>query len=372
MLWLHYKNKLGEYAIKIRVCINNTEKYYPVGVSVLKTEWNGKRVKPIRKNHKEINDKIVHLEGTIESALIKNKNADIDKIIKGDIENDDFYYYVKKRLDFIEQKYVYLYFQSNQIIFNKLKKFKPVLKLNELTFDFMRSYEKHLIELGNGANTIHNNFVRIRTLVNELVDSGVIPYAKNPFLQFKTKKQKTNKTRLSYENILKLETQPNCIALDMYMFSFYCAGIRFGDLCRLKQSNVVNGRLDYTMNKTTVKRSIILLKPALKILSRYKKKGFIFRQLVDGLNHIQETKMIASKNAYLNKRLKFVCKAAEVPNISFHTSRNSFADLAKNKGMGIHSIKELLGHSTTATTEIYMKGFYKEETDADMETIFKD
>lgn len=372
ILWTHYKDSNNEYAIKIRVSQKGIKRYYHSGVSVAKNQWNGTRVKPNRTNFSEINNKIVELESSIEKELIKNPDVNVQAVINGDFNNQDFYYYFQKRLDFIEKKFSHMYFNSNKSVLRKLKKYSPNLVLNELTFDFMRSYEKHLMALGNDTNTIHNNFKRIKIVVKELVDMGIILHSKNPFLHFKTTQKRTNKTRLSYADIAKLEAQPQNETLDMYMFSFYCAGIRFGDLCRLKQSNIVEGRLVYTMNKSTVKRSIMLIEPALKILTRYKQKGFIFKQLTFGLNNIDESKTISSRNAQANRELKLICAAAEVSKISFHTSRHSFADLAKNKGMDIHTIKELLGHSKTATTEIYMKSFYKEETDGAMKAIFGD
>jgi len=56
--------------------------------------------------------------------------------------------------------------------------------------------------------------------------------------------------------------------------------------------------------------------------------------------------------------------------VTYHTARHSFADLAKSKSIDIHTIKDLLGHSKVQTTEIYMKSFYKEETDSAMDAIF--
>ena len=56
--------------------------------------------------------------------------------------------------------------------------------------------------------------------------------------------------------------------------------------------------------------------------------------------------------------------------VTFHTSRNSFADYAKKKGIDIHTLKDLFGHTKVASTEKYMKAFYEEETDQALENMF--
>lgn len=372
MLWTHYKDSNNEYAIKVKVSIHNTIKYYPIGVSVLKTEWNGSRVKPNRENCNEINNKIVEIESKIEKELIKNPCANIQKLIDGQEANQDFYFYFQDYLDFVKEKYSYDYYCMYQSMFNKLKKFKPKLLISELNYDFMRLYERHLIGIGNHQNTIHNNFKRIGAVIKEMIKGKHIAYSDNPFLEFKVSKKKTKKDRLIYDDILKLSSQKG-LAVDLFMFSFYCAGIRISDMFRLKHSNIKDGRLKYTMHKTDVNRDIKLPKQAIEILKRYKPNKhspFVFGILESGLDEVKESIMIKSRQSKYRKQLKLACRKAKVKEISFHTSRHSVSDLAKIKGADIHTIKELLGHKKTETTEIYMRELYQEQTDVAMENLF--
>jgi len=82
-------------------------------------------------------------------------------------------------------------------------------------------------------------------------------------------------------------------------------------------------------------------------------------------------KIINTKNSLINNNLKKIAKSikSEVE-LSFHTSRHSFADYCKRKKVDVHLIKDLLGHSKVSTTEIYMRDFYEEETDEAMDTLF--
>ncbi|NCS90569.1 MAG: tyrosine-type recombinase/integrase [Ignavibacteria bacterium] len=57
---------------------------------------------------------------------------------------------------------------------------------------------------------------------------------------------------------------------------------------------------------------------------------------------------------YFSKRFKRACKSAGIDkSIHFHSLRHSFASNFAQKGINLYTIKELLGHSSITTTEIY-------------------
>ncbi len=57
---------------------------------------------------------------------------------------------------------------------------------------------------------------------------------------------------------------------------------------------------------------------------------------------------------YFTKRFKRASKQVGIDKaIHFHSLRHSFASNLVQKGVSLYSVKELLGHSTISTTEIY-------------------
>ena len=57
---------------------------------------------------------------------------------------------------------------------------------------------------------------------------------------------------------------------------------------------------------------------------------------------------------HFSRKFKKACRAASVDErIHFHTLRHSFASRLAQEGVSLYVIKELLGHSSITTTEIY-------------------
>ena len=165
----------------------------------------------------------------------------------------------------------------------------------------------------------------------------------NPFLGFNYTKavsaEKEKLTMSEINSIEELDLEENTLiwhCRNYFLFSFYMAGIRAGDLMQLRWSNITpDGRLEYRMGKTKKDRSIFIHAKAMGIISHYKKEDsnptdYIF-PLLDGTAIyakavseeqkatlptkiiIKLTDSISSKNALINKYLKKIAGKVDMP-----------------------------------------------------------
>lgn len=369
ILWTYFKTKSKTFPIKIRVThqLNNKTKteYFPIDISVTKDEWDKKagRVKlDKRVNAAEINFKIIEKSNAIEKSFLNT-----GKITSGKSDNfiwwfEEFYKQSKLKSGVYHQK------KLNTVL-NRLRSFQDPIPLSTLTTGFLRDFENSMIKEGLNLNYITDTLARIRTVVNEVLKDGTMEYHKNPFLNYKLSYVRTEKDRLDITDIEKLEKadvygKPE-LARDIYIFSFYCGGLRFGDICRLTKDNLQDGRLVYQMNKTKVNRNIKMHPKALNIFKKYD------YQFPIGINFNKVEESISSRNAEMNRALKVACKEAKIKEVSMHTARHSIADYAVKQNLGTRELKGILGHQKIATTEVYMRNFYQEENDEVMDKLFK-
>ena len=343
VLWKYYKAKDGLFPIRLRVTSTSEGKtkvtYIETGIRVSSKQFANGRVKG-HPQAQEFNLKLMAL------CNQKQGSKSLLEYFREYIDRPHGYYHKKKLNN----------------VYNIIKDRNPKVSL-----DFLLRLQRELVAEGKHPNYIADIFVRIKSVVSVMAKSGDIEYHKNPFHHFKTKTVRTEKKRLTFEQILvlqdtKLPTR-QALARDMFLVSFYQGGIRFGDLCRLTEKNVQKGRLVYLMHKTSKQRNLPLNPVAAGILKKYKSFPL-------DINWKEEDQSINKKNALMNKHLRAACKVAGVPEITFHTSRNSVADLSIQKKKPLKVIQEMLGHDRLTTTEAYLKNFYQEETDSALNDLF--
>ena len=254
----------------------------------------------------------------------------------------------------------------------------------------LRAYETFLIEKYNNApSTVASNFRAIRAILYRAIREGLMQQAVNPFFQFKIKQGKAKRDKLNLSElqaIEALELEDGTLiwhVRNYFLFSFYCAGIRFGDLAKLKRENITRDgeaiRLSYQMSKTGTSKSIKLLPQAIAIFNHYNRDDtsspheylFPILRKYDTSTPKKLLNAIATQNALVNKYLKKIAQQASITcKLSFHISRHSFADIARQKGWDVYMISKALGHSSIKVTENYLKGFDTDALDSHMDSLF--
>lgn len=430
-------NRFGKYAVYIRIIQDRKVTKVKTSVDVAKSHWNregGKNENWVRQadpDYVNKNDALSKELGKVKDTYRKlkyNSIATPDRILAAVVADETSQTFLKinptgmagfaaERAQAILdaggirnwKKYNGFLNKLADFMDKKMKHKKEVL-FSEITPEFVTRFDSYLHTLHNSRSKkeagkmLHQNTIVVvlnifRTLVRKGIELGYITPDKNPFLVFKYSGVKTEKEKLDISEIQALEAleleegsldwhSRNC-----FLFSFYCAGIRAGDLLQLRWLNVEDGRLNYQMGKNHKTRDLKLVPQAAAILAKYRTEAskptdYIFPFMDnrktyasailqadrDTLPSDMKQKLfeeISAKNALINKSLKrLAAKAGISKKLSMHISRHSFASVAAQKGIESNKIKSLLAHSRLQTTEGYMGNFSTDENDKALEAVF--
>lgn len=420
-------NAAGKYVVYLRITENRKHKRIKTTVALdKKTDWNQKK-KEVRSSCPDAALLNERLKRELDSVLNKYQDckdegtATTDRVIEKieSIEHPvSFLEYAKRRTQEVHDAGGIRNWKKYVGFCNKLEVFLTDnkgnvrdLSFSELTTPFVAQFEAYLHTLHNERQPekmLHPNSIQVimkafRAIVNRAIEvDKIIPMDKNPFLTYKLKGVETTKDKLDQseiESIKALDLPEGSLiwhCRNYFLFSFYCAGIRVGDLIQLRWGNITkDGRIEYKMTKNHKERDFALVEPAKKILSYYHKKSvkatdYIFPVLdptetwcraitleeKDVLPAEEKEKMytrIGAKTALINKELKRIANMAGIEKkISFHVSRHSFAKAAKKKGVDNLKVQELFAHSSLKVTEGYMGHFESAENDAALASVFED
>ncbi len=422
-------DRTGKYAIFIRITQDRQHKYIKTSVVVSNKKWfnkNGKNDNWVRQSDPEHAKKNEILAKELAEAkaaysdILEEQNIVTPYIIKAKVEEapvaKSFLAFARGHCEDLHSNGQIRYWKQFRDLTNKLDLFRKTQRKSdilfvELTVPFLDKFEKFLQRLPNqrekgtgkvlSKNTVLNNMKRFRTLTRKAVKLGYLSADKDPFLNYEFHWLPTTKDRLEsdeIERIIKLDLEEGSMlwhARNCFLFSYYCAGIRVGDLIQLRWRNVEGGRIAYQMGKNHKDRDNILVSQARVILKSYDHEGkqrddYVFPWLTNDkpyAKHVTQNEKdtmsvelktalfndISAKTALLNKCLKQIAKLADIDkHLSFHVSRHSFAKLAKYRGTSPGVVQGLLGHSSVKTTENYMGQFDTSVEDAALEKIFEE
>ncbi len=283
--------------------------------------------------------------------------------------------------------------RRDTFILNKLERYllnvqkRTDMNFDELNVSFLTGYETYLKNtLGNHPNTHYTDLKNMRTIYRNAIRQQIVEQNTYPFFQYPLHQIATTKDKLTsadIEKIIKLklpEGKAMWHARNYFLFSYYCAGMRWGDVCTLKWSNITDDkRLRYIMSKNNKGVGIQLPPQALEILEYYKDVNagndeYIFPMLKKKKDYtimkvLKNT--IASKNTVIDRVLKNIAALAKIRiNLTFHISRHSFAYNLYLKTRDVKVVQDSLFHSSLQETQKYLKELGVTELDATLEAFY--
>jgi len=177
---------------------------------------------------------------------------------------------------------------------------------------------------------------------------------------------------LSRRELKRLFTVPQRLKQRVLFALIYSAGLRVGEVCNLRISDIDSERMQIRVVKSKGKcdRYVILSPYILQGLRKYikssKPKSYLFNGKLKGEP--------LSKSAVQQSFRLAVKKAGITKDVSVHSLRHTYATHLLEEGVDIVTIKELLGHATIETTMMYLHvaKLNRKNAHSPLDTLYKD
>ena len=335
--------------VELRISAGKVRKYISTGVKLFMGEWKDGSVVG-RKDWKELNDQLQAIRkhcSEIVTKMIEDGNLDLNaipSILKNElIQQETFIDYAK---ELAERRYKTISSGTKnhyKVLFSFLDSWKGLVYFSDITERNILKMDDELTEKGLQAQTRWNYHKLVKSFIIQAVEDGLIK--RNPYSRLEIKRGNENGlTR--YLTPVEFHRFETCIlpteslrkVRDLFIFQTYTC-LSYSDLEEFdyKKCVKVNGLMVYKGRrvKTGQEFTIVLLKPALEILKKYKNK----------LPVISNVKY----NLYLKAAVKYAM--IDKP-VSTHWARHTGATILLNEGnIPMHIVQHILGHATIKETE---------------------
>jgi integrase/recombinase XerD len=252
---------------------------------------------------------------------------------------------------------------------------------HDITSDFLRRYEYHLVNNLNQSRTTVSIYLRVlRTIFNNAIKENDIEKVVYPFGKdkYKVPSVQNVKKAFSKEELKVLfDAQPQTPeqekAKDFWFLSYACYGMNIKDIAQLKFKDLDKNSFKYyraktiNTNKGELKPITVELNEYTKgIIEKYKNKSeapedYVFSIIDKHDTNVTKYKKIKNFTSFINQAMKKLAKNNGVTGeISTYWARHSFAFNAILEGASMELISEVLNHSDMKTTIGYFKGFPSE------------
>ncbi|MFD0993209.1 tyrosine-type recombinase/integrase [Tenacibaculum geojense] len=388
----------GVYPVKVRVYHKATQKtrLYSLGIDLNKDDFEDiwKKRDSVRGRKKKIRRLFQEAENRANDLIDEMDVFDFDifemKYFRKSTDKNSVKYHFeriiqgKKELNKINTADSYKYtiaslkeyseeYAKNNVGIEKLT-------FNHITVDWLKGYEKSMLERGKSINSVGIYLRTLKAVFGYAVDckdisEDIIPFGsakKGKYQIPKETKVKKALTSLQLKTFFDAEVLNDSEqeAKDFWFFSYFSNGMNFKDILLLKHSDLDSEKFSYyrakTIDRLAEKQAInVYLNDFTKqVISKYankNKNGYLFNivSLKDDVN--ESHKKVKNFTRKVNTYIKRIAKRNGLPNdISTYWARHSFATNSIRKGASMEFMMETLNHSSLDVTKKYFAGFEDE------------
>jgi len=230
--------------------------------------------------------------------------------------------------------------------------------IDQVNYSEIRTWIVYLVNSGVSNRSINRKVSSLKSFYRFLQKTKVIevsPLFKHKALKVLKQVQVpfSEKEILSVLQNLDKELDFESVRDKLIVELFYSTGIRRSELIHIKVSDIdYSNETVKVLGKRNKERFIPLLKSVLETLRKYME----FREVI---NTNQSYLFLTKKGKIIYDTLvyrvinNYFSKVSSKVKKSPHIIRHSFATHLLNEGADLNSVKELLGHSSLASTQVY-------------------
>jgi len=248
------------------------------------------------------------------------------------------------------------------------------LPLEEINYSQVRSWIVALVESGIANKSINRKISSLKSYYKFLLKIKQIEF--NPLSKHKSlkvpKKVQIPFSEKELASVLEIELVENdfgSIRNKLIIELFYATGIRRAELINLKTNNIdKHNKTLKVLGKRNKERIIPLLDCTIVLLNIYNEERNKLIQIQNPELLILSKKGKKLSETFVYRMINsYFSTVSEKVKKSPHVLRHTFATHLLNNGADLNSVKELLGHASLSSTQIYTHSSLSE-----LQKVYKD
>ena len=350
---------------------------------ILKSNWNGHRVKPQSSSSAEINAILDSIENEIASiireGIFNKKYYSVNDVKNRFLKKTDqhkfadflncYDLFIKKSSITKSPLTIKAYKSTKNLLCDYSTRKSIPLKFETMNKNFYNELVEFLITEKNMLNnSIGKHIKTLKTFLNYCAENEIISPVKG-LSGFKVFSEENDIVYLNNEELLKLyriELLNPTLTKVKDAFCFACfTGLRYSDVQKLTKSNINGGFLELRSQKTKTLLKIPLNEYAVEILHKYHDWHVHYLLPANISNqkanmHLKNICRLSgiNKNIEIEKfsgSRKIVIQKEKWELVSTHTARRTFVTLALEKGLRAEVVMSITGHRSYSTFKKYIK-----------------